>query len=168
MTVQDILTLFEYDAWATARTLESVSAIAEEVYLRDLNSSHGGIHGTLVHLYSADRIWMQRWRGNAGARHVTTDEIPALGLLRTRWSDYRDDLEGYLADLTESALDAPLSYNDMRGNRHAEPLVQQMLQVTNHATYHRGQVVTMLRQVKGKPAATDLIAFFRMKQGDTA
>ena len=166
--MQDILTLFEYDEWATARTLESVSAIAEETYLQDLKSSHGGIHGTLVHLYSAGRIWLQRWRGNAGARHVTVEEIPALGLLRRRWSEYREDLKGYLAVLTESTLDAPLSYNDMRGNRHSEPLVQQMLQVTNHATYHRGQVVTMLRQVNGKPAATDLIAFFRVKQGGTA
>jgi uncharacterized damage-inducible protein DinB len=168
MTVQDILTLFEYDEWATDRTLESVSALAEDVYLEDLKSSHGGIHGTLVHLFSAGRTWLERWRGNVVSRHITVAEIPALGLLRSRWKSYRADLDAYLENLTDSALNAPLTYSDMRGSRHSEPLAQQMLQVTNHASYHRGQVVTMLRQVGGTPVATDLIAFFRMKNGDTA
>jgi len=166
MTVQDILTLFEYDAWATNRTLESVSALAEDVYLKDRQSSHGGIHGTLVHLFSAGWTWLERWKGTVVSRHVTVEEIPALGQLRDRWKGYRADLDSFLGRLTDGVLDAPLPYSDMRGNRHSEPLAQQMLQVTNHASYHRGQVVTMVRQAGGKPVATDLIAFFRMKNGD--
>jgi uncharacterized damage-inducible protein DinB len=165
MTVQDILTLFEYDEWATNRTLESVSALPQEVYLRDLKSSHGGIHGTLVHMYSAGRIWLARWRGSPVPNHVTVNEMPTLGLLTNRWKDYRDDLSAYLKNVQDDQLAAPLSYSDTRGNAHSEPLYQQMLQIINHASYHRGQVVTMLRQNKGKPIGTDLIAFFRAKPG---
>jgi uncharacterized damage-inducible protein DinB len=168
MTVQEILTLFEYDEWATDRTLESVSALPEKTYLEDLKSSHGGIHGTLVHLYSASRTWLERWKGNTVSRHVTVDEVPALGLLRSRWKEYRADLGSYLRTVTDDALAAPFGYSDLRGNRHSEPLAQQMLHVTNHATYHRGQVVTLLRQVRGTPLATDLVVFFRMKKGETA
>jgi uncharacterized damage-inducible protein DinB len=36
-----------------------------------------------------------------------------------------------------------------------------MQHLVNHSTYHRGQVVTMLRQAGVKPVATDLIAFYR-------
>jgi uncharacterized damage-inducible protein DinB len=37
-----------------------------------------------------------------------------------------------------------------------------MLQhLVNHGTYHRGQVVTMLRQLDAKPIGTDLILFYR-------
>jgi uncharacterized damage-inducible protein DinB len=37
--------------------------------------------------------------------------------------------------------------------------------VVNHATYHRGQVTTMLRQLGVEPAqAMDLIAFYRERQ----
>jgi uncharacterized damage-inducible protein DinB len=37
-----------------------------------------------------------------------------------------------------------------------------MLQhLVNHASYHRGQVATMIRQLGAKPIATDLIFFYR-------
>ncbi len=47
MTLEEMLTLFQYDEWATKRTIESVSPLSEEQYKRDLKSSYGGIHGTL-------------------------------------------------------------------------------------------------------------------------
>lgn len=65
MTLADILTLFEYDEWATSRTLESLSSLSEGKYQENLKSSHGGIHGTLVHIYSADMIWLGRWKGGS-------------------------------------------------------------------------------------------------------
>ena len=43
------------------------------------------------------------------------------------------------------------------------PLWQLVQHVTNHSTYHRGQVVTFLRQLGAKPAATDLVAWDREK-----
>jgi uncharacterized damage-inducible protein DinB len=40
-----------------------------------------------------------------------------------------------------------------------------MLQhVVNHASYHRGQITTMLRQMGAQPAkSTDMIAFYRSR-----
>ena len=38
--------------------------------------------------------------------------------------------------------------------------------VVNHATYHRGQIVTMLRQLGATPPKPmDLIAFYRLRGG---
>ena len=43
---------------------------------------------------------------------------------------------------------------------HVRPLWQPILQLVNHSSYHRGQVVSLLRQM-GYPAEyTDLIRFF--------
>jgi uncharacterized damage-inducible protein DinB len=36
-----------------------------------------------------------------------------------------------------------------------------MQHVVNHSSYHRGQVVTMLRQLGIQPPATDLIRYYR-------
>ena len=41
------------------------------------------------------------------------------------------------------------------------PLDQLMQHLVNHSTYHRGQVVTMLRQTGLNPVATDLVKFYR-------
>ena len=164
MTLQEILTLFQFDEWATERTLESVSNLSDGKYHDDLKSSHGGIHGTLLHIYSADMIWFQRWKGTPSSTSVV-QEIPNLDSLKTHWKEYRISLNNYLRSLTEEILTAPLSYADSKGNKHAEPLYQQMQQVINHASYHRGQIVTMLRQLGGKPQATDIILFYRTRQG---
>jgi uncharacterized damage-inducible protein DinB len=164
MTLEDILTLFQYDEWATKRTVESLSPLSEEQYKRDLKSSHGGIHGTLVHIYSADCLWLERWKGNSNFAHFRPDEIPSLIALNDRWEEYRGSLHAYLVNVTDAKFSAQFSYTDKSGSKRSEPLYQQMLQIINHASYHRGQIVTMLRQLGGKPLATDLILFYRTGQ----
>ena len=168
MTLAEILVLFEYDEWATERTLESVSNLSDGKYHDDLKSSHGGIHGTLLHIYGADMIWFQRWKGISPSASSNLDEIPNLKSLKAHWKEYRISLHNYLRSLTEDILTALLSYSDSKGNKHAEPLYQQMQQVINHASYHRGQIVTMLRQLGEKPQATDLIAFYRTRQSQSS
>jgi uncharacterized damage-inducible protein DinB len=49
----------------------------------------------------------------------------------------------------------------MAGVPQAEPLWQMLQHLVNHGTYHRGQIATMLRQLRAKPLSTDLIAFYR-------
>jgi uncharacterized damage-inducible protein DinB len=165
MSLEEILTLFQYDEWATKRTIESVSPLPEELYKRDLKSSHGGIHGTLVHIYGADCLWLERWKGNSSFASIGTDQISGLLSLNDRWEEYREKLHAYLVNVSDSKLSASLSYTDTRGNNHSEPLYQQMQHRVNHSSYHRGQIVTMLRQLGGKPLATDLIMFYRTRKG---
>jgi len=164
MNVEEIIALFDYDQWATERTLAAVSAVAEPDYLADRKSSHGGIHGTLVHLYGACVVWFSRWSGSSPAGFIRVSEIPSLDALKERWTAHAADLHAYLGTLTEETLAAPFSYADLKGNRHAEPLYQQMQHSVNHASYHRGQVVTMLRQAGATPANTDLIAYYRTRR----
>lgn len=161
MTSSEILKLLAYDKWATERILEAVATVPMNKYLEDLRSSHGGIHGTLLHIYSSNMVWLSRWNGNAATVHTDKNEIPDLESLKSRWRKYQNDLESLLETLDDEKLLAPLSYKDLGGNPHSEPLFQQMQHLVNHASYHRGQVVTMLRQIGATPIGTDLIAFYR-------
>ncbi len=163
MLLQEILALFEFDTWAADRTIESVSSVPEQRYLEDLRSSHGGIHGTLVHVYGSNMVWLHRWKSDSPFEPVRVSEIPTLGVLKNRWMEYQADLNGYLGTLNEAQLNGFLSYNDLKGNPQSEPLFQQMQHMVNHASYHRGQIVTMLRQIGSKPIATDLIMFYRTR-----
>jgi uncharacterized damage-inducible protein DinB len=163
MLLQEVLALFEFDAWAADRTIESVSSVPEQRYLEDLKSSHGGIHGTLVHIYGSNMVWLHRWKGSSPFRPVTVSEIPNLQNLKNHWKECQADLNSYLGTLNESKLNSILSYSDLKGNPQSEPLFQQMQHLVNHASYHRGQIVTMLRQIGSKPIGTDLIMFYRTR-----
>jgi len=163
MLMQEVLALFEFDSWAADRTIESVSSVPEQRYLEDLKSSHGGIHGTLVHIYRSSMVWLHRWKGSSPFKPVTVNEIPSLETLKNLWKAYHADLNGYLGTLNESRLNGFLSYSDLKGNPQSELLFQQMQHLVNHASYHRGQIVTMLRQIGSKPIGTDLIMFYRTR-----
>jgi uncharacterized damage-inducible protein DinB len=164
LTPKEIQELFMFDEWATNRTLESVSALTEEQFKRDLKSSHGGIQGTLVHICAADWIWLERWKGNSPSGLMTIDQIPTLGILKEKWNSYREDIRTFLGTLDDAHFQKTVTYKDTKGNQHSQPLVQQMLHKVNHASYHRGQIVTMIRQLGAKPQNTDLIGFYRTIQ----
>jgi len=161
MTLQMIQELFGFDEWATNRTLESVLPLTQEQFKRDLKSSHGGIHGTLVHIYGADRIWLERWKGNSPTALMTTEQVPSLDKLKELWQLYREEIGLLFQNIDDARLAEPFAYRDLKGNQYSQPLFQQMLHKVNHASYHRGQVVTMIRQLDAKPQNTDLVAYFR-------
>jgi uncharacterized damage-inducible protein DinB len=163
MTIRQIRELFSYDLWATDAILVPVASVSEDLYLKDLKSSHGGIHGTLVHIYAANMIWLRRWRGSSAGVSTNPEDTTNLESLKARLRDYWIDVENYLKGLDEKALGSPFSYMDLRGNPQSEPMYQQMQHLVNHSSYHRGQVVTMLRQIGAVPVRTDLIAYYRLK-----
>ncbi len=57
-----------------------------------------------------------------------------------------------------------LNYKNSKGIEFNQPIYQLLVHVFNHTTYHRGQVVTMLRQVGYTDvSSTDMTTFFRLK-----
>ena len=161
MTLQELKTLFQFDKWATDKLLEVVAQVPESQYNKDLGSSHGGIHGTLVHIMAADRIWLERWKGNSPTRLIGEEEVPTLQSLKEQWRSLRKELEQLLNSLTDEQVQSGHSYKTTEGVPYTQPLCQQMQHRINHSTYHRGQIVTFLRQLGVKPPSTDLILFYR-------
>jgi len=164
MNLTDIKTLYDYDQWATNRTLDMVQPLSEDQFLKNLGSSHGGIHGTLAHIYAADWIWFERWKGLSPTQLIKADDLRSVSALRDRWEDHFNELTKFIQSLDEQKLQAPLAYKDTKGNPHNQPLVHQMQHKVNHSTYHRGQIVTLLRQIGAKPQSTDLINYYRLRQ----
>ena len=61
-----------------------------------------------------------------------------------------------------------LRYRNLQGQEFEAPLWQLVQHVANHSTYHRGQVVTLLRQLGAKAVATDLVAWDRERAAKRA
>ena len=162
MTLSDVRTLHAYNCWANRRILELTATLTDEQFTRDLRSSHGGIHGTLVHAFGAEQTWLNRWKGNSPVSFPSPSDIPTLEALRERWSAIEREQQSFIDSLkTDEDLSKNLTYKDLKGNSYTQPLFQTVQQVLNHATYHRGQVVTMFRQLGVKPVNTDIIAWYR-------
>ena len=163
MTQKEIQLLYEYDTWADRTLMEVIGMVSQEIYKKDLGSSFGGIHGTMVHILSANKVWLARWTGKTAAP-LKADIIPTIEVLKKQWDAFHCEINNFVHGLGQDTLDQPLQYTDFKGNTCSHPLCLQMQHKVNHSTYHRGQVVTLLRQQGEKVVSTDLLQYIKQKE----
>jgi uncharacterized damage-inducible protein DinB len=162
MTIEDLRELIEYHYWARDRVLDAVTPLTPEQYDRHLSSSFPSIRATLVHTYSAEWVWHSRWEGRSPSAPLASDMFPDVPSLRLAWVEHEGRMRALLASLGDADLARRFDYTLISGAPGNSSLQQVVQHVVNHATYHRGQVTTMLRQIGARPPrSTDMIQFFR-------
>lgn len=159
MNVKEFQQLFEYDAWASAHVLDAVANLTAEEFTRDLGSSFPSVRDTLVHLVFAEWVWFRRWQGESPRVVFNPAEYADVAAVRARLSEVERERAEFVASLDESSLNETLAYTNTRGEEWRYPLAWMMQHVVNHSTYHRGQVVTMLRQLGKSAPSTDFLYY---------
>ena len=161
ISVDTLCGLFEYDYWARDRQLEACAALTLEQFLRPMGSSFSSVRDTLAHLVAAEWVWLERWLGRSptklDAEEYSAEKFPTLDSVRQRWRMVEANMRSYLSGLQDGALDRPLSYTNLKGERWTYPLWQTLLHLVNHQTYHRGQITTLLRQLGAAAPAIDFL-----------
>lgn len=161
MNVDEVRRLFSYTEWANVRILECVRGLDGEQFTRRIESSFPTIRDTLAHIVMAEWVWLRRWAGESPAGPPQWAHEPSLETMETNLLAVGRERAALLSTLAEEDLKRELSYRTMNGDSCTTPLGDLMVHVTNHSTYHRGQLTTMLRQAGASPPATDLIVFLR-------
>jgi uncharacterized damage-inducible protein DinB len=159
--VDTLRELFEYNYWARDRQLEACAALAQEQFLRPMGSSFSSVRDTLAHLVAVEWVWLERWLGRspttiAGGEY-SAETFPTLGTVRQRWQGVESNMRSYLSGLQDLALERPLNYTNLKGERWTYPLGQTLFHLVNHQTYHRGQITTLLRQLGAAAPAIDYL-----------
>lgn len=153
--------LFQYNQWADRRLLDACVPLTGEQFTRNLASSFNSVRDTLAHLYGAEWVWNERFQGRSPSALYPAAEFPDLASIRAKLDEMDLYYIDYVSRLTTRDLERVIHYKSFAGDEFSNPLWQSLHQVSNHASYHRGQVVTMLRQLGVKPISTDLIGFYR-------
>jgi len=161
VTLELLRLLFQYNQWADRRMVEACSALTNEQFTRDLGSSFRSVRDTLVHLYGAEWVWNERIEGRSPTSLVAGTGFPDLASVRTKLEEMDNFYIEYVSRLTPQDLERVIHYKSFAGDEFSNPLWQTLHQLTNHASYHRGQIITLLRQLGAKPVTTDLIAYYR-------
>lgn len=157
----EIRELFAYDRWAADRLLDAASPLSHAQLTRDLGSSFPSVLDTFAHILSSDWVWLRRWHGESPRGRPDEWDVSSLDAVRARWEEVRAERDALLAGLDDEGLDRVVAYRNIAGRDYRSTMAQMLRHVINHATYHRGQIVTLLRQLGATPPATDLIAFQR-------
>jgi uncharacterized damage-inducible protein DinB len=169
MNLQALQTLLDYHYWARDRILDAAAQLTVDQFTTDLGNSFPSIRDTLVHLFSADRIWCARWEGQTPQAMLDPAAFPDVESIRTAWADHESKVRTHLAQLGDNGVTRTIDCRTFAGVPHSQPFWQILQHVVNHGSYHRGQVTTMLRQLgAAPPKSLDLIAFYRERGAATA
>jgi uncharacterized damage-inducible protein DinB len=167
LTSEQLRFLFQYNLWADRRTLDACAALTDEQFTHPLGSSFGSVRDTVAHLYGAEWVWNERFQDRMPSALPPASVYADLAAVRAKL----EEMDHYYIDLisksTPQDLERIVRYTNLAGEQHSDPLWQILHQLSNHATYHRGQVVTLLRQLGANAVSTDLLRFYHEQPAST-
>lgn len=162
MNQRDAQTLLDYHYWARDRMFEAVERLTPEQFTQDVASSFRSVRDTVVHTYGAEWIWYSRWRGESPTALPTAEAFPTVASVQTAWREHEKKVRAFVGSLDDHGLERVIAYKLLSGQSGASVLWHMLQHLVNHASYHRGQVTTLLRQLgAAPPKSTDLITFYR-------
>jgi uncharacterized damage-inducible protein DinB len=161
MTKQYFKELAEYNLWANTIVCSWLEQINDEQWNKEIISSFNSLQETVLHIISAEYAWLQRFKKQPfdwlqSTYKGTKEEHIEL------WKKTSTELKSFVDGFDENNLNTNLDFKRLNGDAYSMPYYQLFAHVVNHATYHRGQLVTMLRQAGfTNVSATDLLGIYR-------
>lgn len=161
MNRSDVQKLYAYTDWANEKFLDGIGKLSGEQLTRRIESSFPSIRETLGHIASTEWLWLQRWRGESPTAVPAWADEQSVAVLAANMRQIAEERRAFLSQLTDEAVEGTIHYRSIKGDAFALPLKDVLVHCANHSTYHRGQLVTMLRQVGATPPNSDYSLFAR-------
>ena len=163
--MKDLLQQFAtYNIWANKKIMELVLSLPEEKQMAEVPSSFNSLYKTVLHMWDAESVWWQRMKlherliiPSENFKGTTKDAVNGLMQQSHQWFDW-------ISSASDIALDHVFQYQNSKKEQFKQPIYQMLLHVFNHGTYHRGQLINMLRQLGiEKLPQTDFVVWSRKK-----
>jgi uncharacterized damage-inducible protein DinB len=153
-----------YNAWANLKLCEAILSLSPELQQKEVVSSFPNLHLTVLHMWDASSIWWQRMKMQENVvapsinfRGSTQEAVHGLQQQDRLW-------EEWVANANDMSLEHVFKYYKTKSEYYKQPVHQVVMQVMNHGTYHRGQIVMMLRQLGFlKIPQTDFVVWCRKR-----
>jgi len=153
-----------HNLWANKQLVTVINQLTIEQIEKEINSSFPSIFKTVLHLLDAESTWWQRLK--------LEEHVEAPGKTFTGdFTQLQDKLihqstlfEQWVNGLLDHQLQHEFVYRRSKTDRQKQPVWQALMHIFNHESYHRGQLVTMLRQLGvTKIPSMDFNAYLRQK-----
>ena len=151
-----------YNSWANGLLLPLIVSLSSEQQKQEAKSSFSSLYATVLHMLDAESMWWQRLklqenivRPSDSFAGGMNDLSAALQKMDKCWQDW-------ILQASEPMLQHQFIYQNTKRESFKQPIWQMLQHLFNHNTYHRGQLVTLLRQVGvDKIPGTDYILWCR-------
>ena len=152
-----------YNIWANEKLALFFQEKEENVLSQFIENSFPSIRKTAMHILSAEKSWLARMSQDKANNKriddnfdITFDVFNDLVMVSNKFLQFVENQD-------DMFFSYPLSYNTWDGtNWEMKPQVM-VHHCMNHSTYHRGQLITLARQLGMKEGipSTDLLYYSR-------
>ena len=163
--MKELLTqLSSYNIWATGLLLDAINSLPEEKQKQEVQSSFTSLYHTVLHMWNAESIWWQRMKLQERF-YIPAEEFKGnMRELSLHLLEQGKQWKEWIAAASEPMLQHEFKYHNSKRESFKQPIYQMLLHVFNHGTYHRGQLVNILRQLGiEKIPRTDFIDWSRRR-----
>lgn len=143
--------MFHYMHWADRTILDASASVPDDAYHAPRGVSHGSIHALLVHCMAGQSTWLARWNGDPKPPLQNETDFPTRDALTAHWPKVHQSLFDFLDAQSDESLQRRVEGRNYWNEPFSLPLGATMLHVVDHATYHRGQLNSMLKQAGATP-----------------
>ncbi len=162
MTKNYFADLAAYTRWADQKAMSWLAAIDDNQWELNNPSSFSSVRQTAIHIVSAQKIWIDFWTGVTSPVYLSSIFSGGKNELIAIWQKAGDGLLNFISNYPEHELDLPVTFTYPNGRIGHMPYCQSFAHVVNHSTYHRGQLVTLLRQAGFADfSSTDLATYYQ-------
>jgi uncharacterized damage-inducible protein DinB len=166
--MQDTLaTMVEYSQWADECLIAAASTLTDDQYCRRLGGGFGSVQAVIAHLAGAAHAWRTRFEGGRVTTLLTEEQVPTLDEARRELTQAYDVFAREAARSPDE-LSELFEYRNIYGRDVRVPRWAVLRHFVNHATYHRGQLASMLRMLDKTPPSTDFTVWVSQQQASSA
>lgn len=159
-----LLQLSAYNMWANQLLLDAINQLPEEKQKQEVPGSFKSLYATVLHILDAESIWWQRMKLQERITRPGDDFNGNMNDLANNLLHQNRQWNKWIINANEHQLQHVFQYRNSKREQFKQPIYQMLLHVFNHGTYHRGQLVNILRQVgEKKIPGTDFIKWSRRK-----
>jgi uncharacterized damage-inducible protein DinB len=157
-----LISYAKYNHWANSKFIEFFRKLEPSLLDKEIVSSFNSIRKTIYHIWDAEQIWYNRLNG------ISVTDWPSKSFKGNNEEFFKAFLGqsnlfiDYVSNLDEKTLTEDFTYKTMEGKEYKNPKASSIHHCMNHSTFHRGQIITMLRQVGYTDLdSTDYITYIR-------
>ena len=138
--------LADYNAWADHIAMGWLDQIDDRQWEQVIVSSFPSIKQTALHIASAEKIWIDFWKNVPDPVYLSADFKGTKNELVGIWEKASGGLKAFIKDYPEEDYLRQVTFRKPNGEKGQMAFSQTFPHIINHTTYHRGQLVTLLRQ----------------------
>lgn len=161
MTKKYFTELANYHNWTDSIIIEWLKQLNNEQWEQPVESSFNSIKKTAIHMVSAKKIWIDFWTKVPYPVYLSSEFTGTKNELIEIWQKVSADLKNFIENYPEEDYLKSVDFIYPNGRQGQMIFWQTFPHFVNHATYHRGQLVTMLRQTGfSNFSNTDMATYF--------